>query len=77
MSGYREKIKRLERCLEIEKMSKRLVGNNPVVSSDLVEKVVGEMCARYCKWPDKWDAEFMGYELCESEICASCPMNKL
>mgnify|MGYP006874694103 CR=1 FL=1 len=42
-----------------------------------LEEVVEEMCDKYCKWPEKWDEEMEGCELCESSICQNCPLNKL
>lgn len=43
----------------------------------ILQNVTEEMCAHYCKYPDIWDTEAAGYELCESDICKSCPMNLL
>ncbi|MBR4406039.1 MAG: hypothetical protein IKT30_06665 [Bacteroidaceae bacterium] len=43
----------------------------------ILEEVVEEMCSKYCKWPSEWDEEVEGIELCESEICANCPLNRI
>lgn len=42
-----------------------------------MEEIVEDMCSKYCKWPDLWDEEAEGIELCESDICANCPLNRL
>ena len=42
-----------------------------------IEKVWGEICDKYCKYPQEWDAEKEGAELYESDICKNCPFNKL
>lgn len=80
MNSY-EKLKdeqeRLERLGEIEKMRSKLGGEKRSRRSDLVEEVAEIMCDRYCKYPASWDADLMGYEISESNICASCPMRLL
>lgn len=43
----------------------------------LLEEVANKFCDGYCKYPDMWDEEVEGYELCLSEICANCPINQL
>ena len=43
----------------------------------LLEEVANSFCDSYCKWPEQWNEEEEGCELCESEICATCPINKL
>lgn len=42
-----------------------------------MQDIVDEMCDKFCKWPDLWDEEAEGIELCESDICKNCPLNKL
>ena len=43
----------------------------------ILQNITEEMCSNYCKYPDIWDTEAAGYELCESDICKSCPLNLL
>ena len=43
----------------------------------ILEEIAGQFCEHYCKYPDTWDIETEGCDLCESEICAECPINKL
>lgn len=43
----------------------------------IIEQACAEFCDKYCKWPEKWDAEKEGMELCESEHCEKCPVNWL
>ena len=43
----------------------------------ILEEIASDFCAHYCKYPDIWDEEAEGCELCESEICAECPINRL
>lgn len=45
--------------------------------NDILEDMVKEFCDHYCKYPEQWDEEKEGMELCESEICENCPCNKL
>lgn len=45
--------------------------------SQIIEDVKNEICNEYCKFPLYWDETVMGYELCESEVCAQCPLNRL
>lgn len=40
-----------------------------------LEEIVKTMCDDYCRYPREWD-ESDG-ELCESEHCTNCPLNKL
>lgn len=42
-----------------------------------LEEVANEFCNHYCKYPEQWDEEKEGMELCESDICANCPCNRL
>ena len=43
--------------------------------TDIIEEVRDEMCTHYCKWPEKWDSS-QG-EICDSEMCNNCPLNRL
>lgn len=43
----------------------------------ILEDVVGEMCSKYCKYPEQWDEEAEGMELADSEHCQKCPLNRL
>lgn len=45
--------------------------------SIMLEEIASEICNHYCKYPDQWDAEEKGMDLCESEICENCPLNRL
>ena len=53
-----------------------LFGKDKTITK-MLEEVSNDICNNYCKWPEQWDAEKEGQELCESEICASCPLNRL
>lgn len=41
------------------------------------EEIVNEICSKYCKYPEQWDEEKEGTELCKSDICKNCPLNRL
>ena len=43
----------------------------------ILQEVVDEMCNKYCKYPDLWDESVEGIELCESDFCKNCPLNKV
>ena len=45
--------------------------------TQIIEEVCRDMCTFYCKWPDLWDEEKEGMELCESDHCKECPLNRL
>ena len=45
--------------------------------TEMIEKVKEDICNDYCKYPNEWDEEEQGVELCDSEVCASCPLNNL
>lgn len=44
---------------------------------EILEDIAIEICDKYCKYPSIWDEEKEGCELCESEICQNCPLNRL
>lgn len=44
---------------------------------EVLEHVVEDMCNNYCKYPTIWDEEKEGCQLCESDVCRNCPLNKL
>lgn len=46
-------------------------------TKEQLEQIAEDFCNNYCKYPDIWDEEKEGYELCESDICANCPISKL
>ena len=74
----------IERCTP-EEQSKRILeaytkkcGELAAVTvPKLLEEVANDFCDNYCKWPEQWNEKEEGCELCESEICATCPINKL
>lgn len=45
--------------------------------TEMIEKVKEDMCNDYCKYPNEWDEEEQGMDLCDSEVCANCPLNNL
>ena len=52
-------------------------GNEEMNVRVIIEQACAEFCDKYCKWPDLWDEEKEGMELCESEHCENCPMTRL
>lgn len=42
-----------------------------------IREIIDDVCMNYCKYPEKWDEEKEGMELCDSEICNNCPLNEL
>ena len=57
--------------------AQRHAGGEEMTAIEIINEVAEEMCNDYCKYPDTWDAEKEGVELCESEICQNCPLNRL
>ena len=46
--------------------------------TEIIEEVKDQICNDYCRYPKEWDEEdHDGLELCESEVCAACPLNRL
>ncbi len=45
--------------------------------SKQLEEIANEICNNYCKYPEQWDEEKEGCELCESEYCKNCPLSRL
>ena len=45
--------------------------------AEILQGIADDICDNYCKYPEQWDEEKEGCELCESQICANCPVNKL
>lgn len=50
--------------------------NNSSIAGQL-EDIAVEICNNYCKYPETWDAEKEGCDLCESDICINCPLSRL
>ena len=44
------------------------------LTEEYIEDVCQEICETRCKYPDIWDEEKEGMELCESDICKFCPL---
>lgn len=42
-----------------------------------IEAIRNEMCDKYCRYPYEYDEEEEGIPLSDSEICKSCPLNRL
>ena len=51
--------------------------DKPNTITEQLEEIVEEMCNHYCKWPGLWNTEKEGMELCESEHCKECPLNRI
>ena len=45
--------------------------------TEQIESVKEDICNHYCKYPNEWDEEKEGIELCDSGICENCPLNRL
>lgn len=43
----------------------------------IIEQACAEFCDKYCKWSEKWDEDKEGMDLCESDHCANCPIQRL
>ena len=42
-----------------------------------IKEIKQQICGRFCKHPEYWDEEKMGYPLSESYICTHCPLDNL
>lgn len=45
--------------------------------TEKLEEVKDRICSEFCKYPYERDEEKEGCELCDSEVCANCPLNEL
>ncbi len=45
--------------------------------TEQIESVKEDICNHYCKYPNEWDEKKEGIELCDSDICRDCPLNRL
>lgn len=45
--------------------------------SEQIEDIKVEICDKYCHWAYVWNEEKEGIELCDSEHCRNCPLNRL
>ena len=48
-----------------------------IISDSELEDIKAAICNDYCRYPREWDEEEEGCELCESDVCAACPLSKL
>lgn len=53
------------------------MANNDKTVSQIIEEVQHDICNNYCMYPRIWNAEKEGKELCDSEHCQNCPLNRL
>ena len=47
------------------------------IINETFEEVKVAMCEDYCRYPREWNEEEEGAELIDSEICRTCPLNRL
>ena len=45
--------------------------------TEILNEILEDICNNYCKYPEQWDEEKEGCELCESDICMNCPLNRI
>ena len=45
--------------------------------TDILNEIAEDICEHYCKYPEQWDEEKEGCELCESDLCKNCPLTRL
>lgn len=46
--------------------------------TEILSDMADDICNNYCKYPNEYDPEeHDDVELCDSEICANCPLVKL
>lgn len=71
----KEQIKRLDAYKE--KLQKAAEEEGQRSIPQLLEEIANRFCDKYCKYPNTWDEEKEGCELCDSGVCAECPINQL
>ncbi len=45
--------------------------------TQVFEEIKNAMCNDFCRYPREWNEEEQGQELCESDVCSACPLNRL
>ena len=53
------------------------IGGEDMSITETIEDVKEDICNNYCKYPGTWDEKKEGCELCESDVCKNCPLNRL
>ena len=48
-----------------------------MTATEIIEEAKADICNNYCKYPEQWNEEETGVELCDSEVCANCPLNRI
>lgn len=71
-----ETVKRRVNGFEEKPRKERMIKGGTQFSSRVIEKLAGEMCDNYCRFPYEYDEENEGMTL-QDAICSHCPMNKL
>ena len=70
-----------EQAERLEVYQKKLQKEAEAEGQKSVPQILGDIadrfCDNYCKYPEIWDEEKEGCELCESDICVKCPINRL
>lgn len=61
----------------IEKFEEPKMKSLESIISETLEEVKIQMCEDFCRYPLEWNEEEQGVELCESEHCQNCPLNRL
>ena len=76
--GMRFNIRELKEIIYLLGNLKALIEREEHMSiTEQIESVKEDICNHYCKYPDTWDEEKEGIELCDSDICRDCPLNRL
>ena len=68
---------RTGKMMDLMKCSTQAEASCTLSITEQIEDIKEQMCSEYCKYPEQWNEKIMGYELCESEVCAKCPLNRL
>lgn len=53
------------------------MATNDKTVTRIIEEVQRDMCNSRCMYPRIWNEEKEGMELCDSEHCQNCPLNRL
>lgn len=64
-------------CINYNALKERLKNAEEMTVPQLLDKISGEMCDKYCKFPDQASKESKDEDYLYRTYCDKCPMNKL
>lgn len=48
-----------------------------VINYDAIEEIKEQICDYYCRFPGMYDKQTEELEMCDTDVCKNCPLNRL